>query len=93
MVTRAQIEEALGEDKDAFKIEKNIDYDARVIILLRYRIPYEVCKRIIGAAEHDQIFLCDVEDAMNHLTEEDLVVLADCNCFIESDHDCLSLFV
>lgn len=92
MVTREQIELAFGEDKEVFQI-KDIDHDVRAITLLRERIPYEVCKSIINAAEHDKIYLCTLEEAMPYLSEDDLSVLADCNVWIDDDLDCLALFV
>ena len=92
MITREQIEEALGEDKDSFKILKNTDTHMYALSLLRERIPYEKCKRIIQAAGHDQIWLCGVDEALEYLTEDDLKMLADCNMFIDSDTDILSLF-
>jgi hypothetical protein len=92
MVTREQIEEAFGDNRSAFKT-KNVDHDFIAISLLRERIPYEVCKSIIGGAEHDVIYLCDVNEAIPYLTEEDLFILADCNCWIETQCDSLALFV
>ena len=91
MVTREQIEEALG-DNEPFKT-KNIDHDVVAISLLRGRIPYDECKSIIGGAEHDVLYLCDVEVAIQHLTTEDLAVLADCNVWIDEDCGVLALFV
>lgn len=92
MVTRQQIEEALVDDKDAFKT-KGIDHDVTAINLLRLRIPYDVCRGIIGGAEHDVLYLCDIEDAIPYLTEEDLLILADCNCWIDEDAERIALFV
>lgn len=91
MITIEQLAEAL-DDKKPF-VTKNIDYSVRVITLLRERIPYEICRSIIKGAEHDIIYLCDVDDVLPYLTKEDLVVLADCNCFIDEDGGCLALFV
>lgn len=93
MITKEQLEEALGDNKHPFVIEKNIDYTTRVITLLRERIPYEECKRIIGGAEHDKIYLCSIDDVLPNLSEADLVILADCNCSIDEENDCLALFV
>lgn len=93
MVTREQLEAALNNETKASFVTKNIDHDVKAITLLRDRIPYEECKGIIGAAEHDVLYLCDVEEAIPYLTEEDLAVLADCNCWIDDDTDSLALFV
>ena len=92
MITREQLEKALGDDKAPFKT-RNIDHHVTVISLLRACIPYDVCKRIIGGAEHDVLYLCDIEKAIPYLTEEDLLILADCNCWIDKDVDCIALFV
>ena len=91
MVTREQIDAAF-ENKSPFST-KNIDYDVKAISLLRERIPYDVCKGIINGAEHDKIYLCDLEDSMPYLTEEDLAVLADCNVLVEREYDSFALFV
>jgi len=94
MVTREQIEAALLSDDGKAPFQtKNIDYKVKAIILLRVRIPYEVCKSIIGGAGHDVLYLCDVNKAITHLTEEDLVALADCNCWIDKDVERIALFV
>jgi len=92
MITREQIEVAFGDIRNAFKT-KNIDHDVTAITLLRERIPYEVCKSIIGGAEHDVLFLCDLKDAIPHLSEDDLGILADCNVWVDDDCDCFALFV
>jgi hypothetical protein len=91
MITREQIELAFGDDRNAFQT-KDIDHDLRAITLLRERIPYEACKNIIVAAEHDVIYLCDLETAMPYLNEDDLNVLADCNVWVEEEY-CFALFV
>jgi hypothetical protein len=93
MITREQLEVALDDETKASFVTKDIDHDVRAITLLRERIPYEKCKGIIGGAEHDVLYLCDVEKALPYLMEEDLVVLADCNCWIDDDTDSLALFV
>jgi hypothetical protein len=69
-----------------------LDYKVAAILTLRTRIPYDQCKAIIGAAEHDIIYLCDVEDALPYLTEDDARVLADCNIGIDKEFDCFFLF-
>lgn len=92
MITREQLEEAFGDDRQAFTVN-TIDHDATVIALLRERIPYEVCHSVIGGAEHDVLYLVDVEKALPYLTTSDLAVLADCNCWVDEDADCIALFV
>jgi len=92
MITIEQLEEAFGNDRNAFKT-KNVDHDVVAISLLRERIPYEVCKSIIGGAEHDVLWLCDVSNALPYLSESDLEILADCNVWHDSDNECLALFV
>ena len=92
MITREKLEEILDDDsKRPFK-EKEVDHKMKALTLLRDRIPYEVCKGIIGGAEHDQIYLCDIDEVLPYINEEDANVLADCNLFIDSDCDCLSMF-
>lgn len=93
MITREQLEAALNDENKASFVTKNVDYGVKAITLLRERIPYEECKRIIGATKPDVLYLCSVEKALPYLTEEDLVVLADCNCWLDDDIDSLALFV
>jgi len=92
MVTREQIEVALGSENKPYQT-KDVDYEVMAINLLRERIPYEECKNIIIAAGHDTLYLCEAYIAAPYLTEEDLVILADCNCFIIKETDRLALHV
>jgi hypothetical protein len=92
MITIEQIEEALGDDKNPFQI-KDIDHDIVAISLLRERIPYHECENIISGAEHDILYLCDLELALPYLSEDDLVVLTDCNVGIDRDNECFYLFL
>ena len=85
MVTREQLETAF--------VTKGIDHIVKAIALLRVRIPYDECKSIIGGVGYDVLYLCEVDKAIPHLTEEDLVALADYNCWIDKDNDCITLFV
>lgn len=89
MITKEKLEEILDNDSVPFK-EKEIGHKMRALILLRDKIPYEVCKGIIGAAEHDQIYLCDIDQVLPYINTDDAKVLADCNIFIDSD--CLSMY-
>lgn len=38
------------------------------------------------------IDLCDIDEVLPYINEDDAKVLADCNLFIDSDCDCLSMF-
>lgn len=60
MITREQIEIAFGNNKKCYQTI-NVDHDVIAITLLREKIPYEKCKSIISGAEHDVIYLCDIE--------------------------------
>jgi hypothetical protein len=90
MITREKIKEILS-DKSPFK--NKVDHNVTAINLLRLRIPYDSCKSIIGGAEHDIIYLCDVETALPHLDETDALILADCNVGIDEEFECFYLFV
>lgn len=92
MITREEIEEMFGDKRQPFK-NRNVDHDLIAITLLRERIPYEDCKSIIGGAEHDTLYLCDIEIAIKHLNIADVEILADCNVCIDNNFDCLFLFV
>jgi glycosyltransferase involved in cell wall biosynthesis len=92
MITREHLERFFNDDNVPFKT-KGIDHDIVALNLLRNRIPYDKCKTIIQGADHDQVYLCDIEECLPYLNEEDLIVLADCNLFVDKDNDCLSMFV
>jgi len=94
MITRKQLETALDdESKDPYKIDIDADHDVKVINLLRDKIPYEEVKSIIRGAKDDVIYLCDIDVVLPYLTEDDLIILADCNVWIDTDVDSLALFV
>jgi len=93
MITREQLETALDDETKASFVTKGIDHDFKAISLLRERIPYDEVHDIISGAEHDVLYLCDVDESLPHLTEDDLIVLADCNVWIDEDTDSLALFV
>jgi hypothetical protein len=93
MITREQLETALDERNIKPFITKDIDHDVKAITLLRERIPYEKCKSIISGADYDVVYLCNIDIAAQYLIEEDLLVLADCNCWLDSNSECIALFV
>jgi len=92
MITLEQIQEAFGEDRNPFQ-KKDVDHDFIAISLLRERIPYEKCKTITQGAEHDILYLCDVDQASEYLSEEDLAILADCNVWYDEDSGSFALFI
>jgi len=95
MITREKLEEILNEkeDLDNFLInEMTFDYRIKVLNLLREKIPYEVCKSIIGTSEHDQIYLCNIDDVLPYINEEDANVLEKCHLIIDDNCDCLVMF-
>lgn len=92
MIKIEQIQLAFGDAKTPYK-NKGVDHDFVAIQLLRERIPYDRCKSIIQGAEHDVLYLCDVDEVLEYLSEEDLEVLADCNVWLDEDSDSLALFV
>ena len=92
MVTLEQIELTLRNNKNSFQT-KNIDYNCTAISFLRLKIPYKNCKSIISGAEHDQLFLCDLDVVYEFLNENDLAILADCNVCYSAEYKCLFLFV
>jgi len=85
MVTIEQLEKALNDDDKESYVTKNIDHMVRAIELLRERIPYKDCPSIIVSAEHDTMYLCDSMYVLPHLSEDDLIVLADCNVCLSDD--------
>ncbi len=94
MITREQLETAIGEDYEHKSFtNKGIDHDLTVINLLRQRIPFEKEQSIIQGANHDVVYLIDIDIACEYLLQEDLAVLQECNVIFDEESDCLSLFV
>jgi len=101
MVTIEQVKQAFGDDKNPYKYS-GIDYINQynmktrnmvtAISLLRKRIPYKECRRIISGAEHDIVYLCDIDKVLPYISEDDLDVLADCNVWYDDEAGCLALF-
>lgn len=91
MVTRNQIDIAFGDDKKCYQ-SGGIDYMVKAISLLRDKIPYDAVKSIISASKHDVLYLCDIEESIQHLSIDDLNILADCNVCINRDLDVFYLF-
>jgi len=98
MITKEQLETAidrpcrfLSDQAHSFiaKIPKT-DKLVYALSLLRERIPYDECKRIIEGADHDIIYLCDVKIACKYLQESDIPTIADC---IHINDECLAAFV
>jgi hypothetical protein len=87
MITEERLEEILDESHDS----KHADRQMAALILLRDRIPYDVCDSIICGADHDKVFLCSVEQVLPHISEEDAYILSASSVFIEDDS--LSMFV
>lgn len=89
MVTIEQVKQAFGDDKNPYKYS-GIDYMVTAISLLRKRIPYKECRRIISGAEHDIVYLCDIDKVLPYISEDDLDVLADCNVWYDDEAGCLA---
>lgn len=89
MITRKRLEEIL--ENEPFKTD-GIDHNVKAISLLRKKVPYDVCPSIMCAVDYEILHLCNVEDVLPYIDEEDAAVLADCNLFIHST-GCLSMFV
>jgi len=80
MITREKLEEIL-KSRESFQQTKGLDHKYYALEVLRYNIPYEVCDSIIGCAEHDTLYLCDVEQVLPYIDEEEAYILADCTIF------------
>jgi len=91
MITRELLEELLDDEaKNPYKTKE--DHQIKALTLLRERIPYDKCPCIICAAEHDIIYLCDIDIVLPYISDEDAEILADCNLHINDDNDCLAMF-
>lgn len=91
MITFEQLEKILDET-ESFRT-KDIDHNFVAIKLLREKIPYEKMRDVIQGASHDVIYFCDVSVALEYLSEEDAIILGECNVMIDEDGDCLAMFV
>lgn len=90
-MNREQLEEIFDEDIPLKNKEE--DGDSLAIALLRNKIPYDKCKSIIVAAEHDIIYLVDLDTVLEYINEDDAKKLRDYGLHIESENDCLASFV
>lgn len=95
MITRERFDEMWEVWKEELPCytEKNIDHNFKAIRLLRERIPHGKCGAIIGAAEHDMVYLPDVDKVLPFIDEEDLKVLIDCNVGFDSEIESFYMFV
>lgn len=91
MITVEQIKEAFGDNRKAYKNKE--DHTFKALSTLRTKIPYSDCKEIITAAEHDVIYLCNIDLVTKYLDIEDLEILADCNVCFDWSLDCLFLYI
>lgn len=73
--------------------EMNLDHTMAVLSLLRDKIPYNVCKSILGAAEHDIIYLSGIAETLPYITEYELKYLIDCNVGYDKEFERFYLFV
>lgn len=92
MITREKLIEILTDRSKNSYTEKGVDHQMKALTLLRERIPYDVCGSIIVAAEHDKIYLCNEEDLLHYISEDDAKVLQDCNLVFDEELDCLTMF-
>ena len=95
MITREKFDQIFDDENTEIEIfrEKGIDHIVKAISLLREKIPYDTCKSVIGCVEHDKIYLCDIDDVLEHIDEQDAIFLVECNLFIDAEFDCLAVFV
>jgi hypothetical protein len=91
MTTGELIELFRNKDVRPFQ-NKTIDHNVTAINLLRERIPMEVCGNIIGASEHDELFLCGLDEAAPYLSTEDVALLQECNVWVSEEYECFGLF-
>lgn len=81
------------EDKDLpAKYRKTSRSDLNAFLLLDQLLPGE--SYIIGAAEHDEIWLdADLDELAKAATEEDIKALIRCGVRLDSDTESLAMFV
>lgn len=89
MITKEQLEEAI--ENHEYKHTDGIDHDMAVFQLLRQRIPYEKCPSIIIGADHDIIYLVEIDTVCECILPEDIEAVAN-RCHINDD-ECLAMFV
>ena len=93
MITKKKLVEIVNLEPKGVQLMKNADYAMVALTLLRERIPYEVCKSIIGGITGDEISLCNVDNVIPYISEEDAIVLRDCNVFFDECFDRLVMYV
>jgi hypothetical protein len=83
--------EVLDSD-NASAIEKEQDNKVVAINILRSKIPYEKCPRIIQAAEHDMVYLCDIDEAAPYLDLKDALELNDLGVFHDEETGSMAIW-
>ena len=93
MISRERLDEILDDDNDSkIVLSDDVDTKYETVKLLRKRIPYDVCGRIIGGADHDIVYLPDVDEVLEYLSEDEVEMLNAYGVFVH-DGDCLAMFV
>lgn len=73
------------------KRESDVDRRFAAIELLRKRVPVKVCGAMPSAAEHDVLYICQIDEAAPYLSEEDVVALGEYG--VHESYEAFALFV
>jgi len=90
MITLEKLSEILDGDTN---YQSDTDRKLLAITTLRSKIPFDVCHSIIQGADHDVVYLCDIDEALPYISEDDAKIIANGGVFIDTDSDSLSMYV
>jgi hypothetical protein len=102
MITLEQLEEVFqGWELDKVVSPYREDITMTALTLLRQRIPFDECDRIIDyvmsdndySTVGDRIYLCDIYTILLYITIEDAKILKDCNVILDKSISGNSLYI
>jgi len=87
-MTRERLEEIFNDDNDKYSFCSEPHRKLKALnILAKYS------KDVLCAAEHDELYSCDVDDVLDKITEDEAKDLVKYRCMINSEFDCFYFFV
>ena len=90
MITRNQLEKAFNKRLFA-AFAQDIDHTFELTKFIREKVPFDVVKSIVTAAQDDILFLVSIDTLLPYLEEKDIEFLVECNAMIHQG--CLAVYV
>lgn len=96
-MTHEEVESLLGPDRllasyDSIPAEKRLHPSRHLCRLLAVASMMKAPEKFSVHAEHDIIYLCEIGELREDLTSDDIIYLARCGVFYDSECACLACF-